>query len=445
MVLRKSDNIETVKCGDDSYIMYNRLLNKPILVNQAVVEFIEKQTVDINDSQLTANAELIEFLMDSFVYIDPKNTERDLCHKQNDEWLRMLAAGKTIKYIDLRISERCNFGCKHCISSRAKNNSLMSTKTAIDVTDYIIKYMMHSQLDFGNIDIHYGNAEPLINFDVLVAVQRHLNQVYPFLKKEVSINTNLSLLTDEIAEYLIDENIMIYVSLDGPREANDSIRVFRDGRGTFDIIMSKINLLKKMGSPIEGISVTVTDANFEFLDLSFLSWCKERGFRSLAMDFDLVNELSIKLEDRVDYLVSMWKKSKKIGIEFFGTWITPFLNLSNRSLVYENFAFCKGIHGQSVSISPDGYIYLCGSSSTNICHYTELENSLKPEGEFYRLVESRLIGNNSMCRGCIIEGSCAGQCHVTREFSMENTIEQCKFYKMVTTELLKAQGEVENL
>ena len=136
----------------------------------------------------------------------------------------------------------------------------------------------------------------------------------------------------------------------------------------------------------------------------------------------------------------MWKKCNELNIEFFGTWITPFLNISNRSITDKHYAFCKGVQGKSLSVAPNGLVYLCGSSSTSLGYYKEIDSSFSVGGLAYNLVSSRLIGKNEMCKGCIIEGSCAGQCHVTDEHSIDNKRKLCDYYRAVTERLLNIQG-----
>ena len=447
MKLLKSKAVQCVPCGDGNYVLFNSILNNPLVLNQQCIEFINRTQYINVDSQAFSEEEsgLIEALKESFIFLKEDTDEKTICDIANNDWLKKFTKGQTIKFLDLRVSEKCNFGCTHCISGKAKKNSIMSLETAIEIVDYVIGFLRNAQPEFSKLDVHYGSAEPLLNFSVIKALQDHFKRKYSDIDKVVSINTNLSILSEKMAEFFINEGILIYVSLDGLKEANDSIRVLKNGKGTFDLIMSKMDILKRKGYPIEGISVTITDGNYKYFDLSFIDWCNNQGYKSLAMDFDLVNPLKVSVNERVDLLVSMWKKSKDINMEFFGTWITPFLNLSNRSITNEHYAFCKGIHGQSLSVSSDGIIYICGFSSTPVCHYKDLGNALNKNGEMYNLIKSRLIGKNDMCKGCIIEGSCAGQCQVTQEQSQQKIEDQCSFYRLVTIELLKAQGAMDML
>jgi uncharacterized protein len=386
---------------------------------------------------------LIEALKSAYLLIPDGVSENVLVEKVNNEYLQNVANGKTLDLLDLRISEKCNFGCKHCISSKSKSGKVMTVKSAISAVDSFVGYLLASGRDVSKLDIHYGNAEPLLNFSVIRQIQEYFRLHYPRIDVAGSVNTNLSLLTAEMAEFLVKEKVDVYVSLDGDKTANDLIRVFKNGKGTYDTILRKMSLLKKFGKTLQGVSVTITEKNFKYFSLSFVDWCIENGFCSLAVDFDLVNAINISLNERVDFLSSVWELCKKRKIEFFGTWMAPFLNVSNNSVVNNHYGFCKGVHGRSISVSPDEQVYICGYSSTALGNIRDIGAMFSPGGGMYELVSSRLVGRNKVCEGCIIEGACAGQCQATNEYSQENKINLCDFYRAITEKLLTIQGASE--
>lgn len=447
MKLVKSDHIHCVPCQNGDFVLYNTILNSPIVINKECLDFFTGLAVVDTDDEKHSEDEsaFIELLCESNLLFEEGRDEAGICSQSHADYLAKMARGETIKFLDLRISENCNFGCRHCMSSRARNNALMTTDLAIKIVDHVVPFMVERQDGFSQLDMHYGNAEPLLNFGLIRAVQAHLNARYPNIEKSISINTNLSLLTEEMADFFIREGIVLYISLDGNRESNDAIRINGNGGGTYDLIMSKVEMLVKRGYPLKGVSVTLTDGNYPYFESSFVDWCKEQGFISLAIDFDLVNPLETSTEERAEFLAKTWEKCQLIGLEFFGTWITPFLNLSNRSIAETHYSFCKGIHGQSLSVSPSGMVYICGSSATPLCHYSQFQSSIQKGGAIHDLVKSRLVGANEMCKGCCIEGACAGQCHVTREYSATKTREQCKLYKAITLKLLDIQCSKEAL
>src|SRR5207245_1070058 len=60
---------------------------------------------------------------------------------------------------------------------------------------------------------------------------------------DFSLTTNATLLTPAIIEFLSQNRIGVTVSMDGPKEMHDQLRVFSNGRGSYDIIAPKVRAL----------------------------------------------------------------------------------------------------------------------------------------------------------------------------------------------------------
>ena len=60
------------------------------------------------------------------------------------------------------------------------------------------------------------------------------------------MTTNATLLTDEIVDFLYENGVSLTISLDGPQNVQDNSRVFvESGKGTFEVIMSKLDHIKE--------------------------------------------------------------------------------------------------------------------------------------------------------------------------------------------------------
>jgi uncharacterized protein len=60
---------------------------------------------------------------------------------------------------------------------------------------------------------------------------------------DFSLTTNATLLTPAIIEFLSENRIGVTVSMDGPPELHDKLRVFANGRGSYDIIAPRVRAL----------------------------------------------------------------------------------------------------------------------------------------------------------------------------------------------------------
>lgn len=446
-LLIRTSNYRVLNVDEESFVVYNRILNSPILVEKEAMDWLlchNKITYELYMSVDENTKEVLQYFIEAYLYLPFSLTEQKMCDKINSFYMYEFRQGKTFEWLDLRVSEVCNFGCSHCIAHSANHNRIMTLEVAIRTVDDYVKFKKWSDINFNSLKIHFGNCEPLLNFGVIQETVNHISKKYPEYEKEYSINTNLTLLTEEMATFFIQNSIEVYTSLDGPEAGNDSIRTYKNGKGTYQDIMKKIEMMKVMGKPIGGISVTITDINYEFLNDDFIQWCRNMNFQSVAYDFDLINATSIAVEEKARFLCDTWEKFSSVGIEFYGTWITPFLKISNYSASNSAYAFCKAMMGKNLSVDATGNIYACSYSDYNICTFDNIKKSIDKGGKYYNLVAEHLVGCiiYPECRDCEFEGACNGQCNQTRAHANSLTVrEQCNYYKTVTNMMLKIQAK----
>jgi radical SAM protein with 4Fe4S-binding SPASM domain len=255
-----------------------------------------------------------------------------------------------------------------------------------------------------------------MNWGTLIFALKHCESIED-INFSYAINTNLSLLDREKAEVLKRYNVKISTSLDGLKEANDSIRIDRQEQGTFDKIVSKMELLKSLDYPIDGFSVTVTDRNFYMIDEAVIDFAKQMEVKDVSMDFDLVRSINISSEDCVEKIIRLRRYAHQLDLNFYGTWETPYRNLMSNSWLNSPYAFCPALEGRTLEFNVDGSLKACGHTNTVVGYSENVDECFQPNSKYLRLINERLPGNNEFCKGCDIEGCCAGQCHVTLESS----------------------------
>lgn len=152
---------------------------------------------------------------------------------------------------------RCNFKCAYCHASSEPAGSSgfdMSPETSEKVIDFILGTPMDSLL------VEFQGGEPLLNFGTIRHAVEYAREKAKEKNKSVHfrIQSNLSAMTDEIAEFLRAEKIQIGTSLDGPREVHNRTRVRADGSGTYDDVVGWINYLRDEYSIFVSALLTVT-------------------------------------------------------------------------------------------------------------------------------------------------------------------------------------------
>ena len=354
-----------------------------------------------------------------------------------------------IDYLELIMSEACNFRCTYCIHF---NN--LETSDRIDNPQKFMTYDQATQIVAGYLkvlrqhskkraSINFGGGEPLLVWPVILKVLEHcIEQHAEEFDFSFSINTNASLITPEIAAALRDFQVSVAVSLDGLGIHNDAVRIKRSGAGTFQDIVRGMEILEEVGYPLDGFAVTLNEHNFEGTERNTrgLGPCTEHERDSV--DIDVIDMVAIPIDVVVSRLPSLRRYARRYGIDIPGFWSRPFENL-NHSTLTEHVAFCGAVRGNSMCVSPSGNIYGCGYSNTQLGSLVQIDMFHIKESNYHRFVRDHLTGTMAMCRGCMIEGQCGGGCNITQEFARatnSSKIERmCEFYRGMTRELALEQ------
>jgi len=139
---------------------------------------------------------------------------------------------------------RCNQKCIYCHSAPKtleEKKYDMDEETAKAIVDFIFKSPAKLLV------IEFQGGDPLLNFDILKTIVEYAEEVSRRVKKKVLFNlvTNLTLMTEEILQFLIDHHIMgLATSLDGPKEVHDKNRKYLSGKGSYDDVVYWIKRLK---------------------------------------------------------------------------------------------------------------------------------------------------------------------------------------------------------
>lgn len=445
---QKSDYLVIIRGDNGKSAVYHSLFNNPKFLDESVTEFLGlfSSPLSAYDLKEICEGEVIDVMkeLSGLYFIVPVNhdDERVILKEKQESFLKDILKGVRLSRLELAISDACNLGCLHCM--HFKNNELMqrtgkklnmSIETAKKGIDSFVDVVKKAENN--RVRLHFGNGEPLLNWKTIQFCLEYCNS-FDEIDFTFAVNTNLTLLTKEIAEVLKKYNVKISTSLDGLQKANDLIRVYRSGKGTFDTIVEKFHLLKEIDYPLDGFSVTVISENYKYITNEILDFAKEMGIKDVSMDFDLVDTTDIPVAQSVDKIIEMRRYATEIGLNFYGTWETPYRVMMLNSWLKSPYAFCPAMEGTTIEFGVDDSLKVCGHTNTKIAdHISEIfsKNSL-----YYNLISSRLTGNNSICVGCSIEGACAGQCHVIFESSKRNPKlmdNMCNFMKLTTKRLLE--------
>jgi len=231
--------------------------------------------------------------------------------------------------IDLLIFQStsfCNLDCKYCyLPDRANNN-----KIDIEIIRTTLKRVAEENLIENQFSIVWHAGEPTV---MPISFYREVNSfIKEYIPNNIKVNqhiqTNATLLNDEWCEFFIESGMKVGVSIDGTKHITDRNRVYRNSKGSFDIIIKKIELLKKHNIEFSVIAV-VTDYSLDYAD-EIYDFFKQMGVKSLCFNMDE--------EDGINAKSTLNNELKEKYKSFFKT-------IFNRQLVSNDYMHIREIHG----------------------------------------------------------------------------------------------------
>ncbi len=169
-----------------------------------------------------------------------------------------LSGNLTPFLLQFSITNACNLKCKYCYAKYYERKQKDLSK------DQIFK-IIDEVWALGTIRINLVGGEPLLRKDI--------GEIINYIKQkgmECALTSNGLLVEKKIDEIKSLDNLCL--SLDGDREAND----YNRGKGTYDKIISAIDIAKKHNIKTQ-VSSVLTTQTIKSLD-SFIDLAKSKGF-----------------------------------------------------------------------------------------------------------------------------------------------------------------------
>ncbi|MFF7524812.1 FxsB family cyclophane-forming radical SAM/SPASM peptide maturase [Streptomyces pseudovenezuelae] len=163
----------------------------------------------------------------------------------------MAARVRPFRQFVLKIHSRCDLACDHCYVYRHADQGwrhqprVMAPQTvratALRIAEHARAHRLH-----GVRAVLHGGEPLLVGRDRLRLIARELRSALGEVASlDLRMQTNGLLLDEEWCALLLDERIVVGVSLDGDRVSNDRHRVRADGSGSYDDVVRAVRLLSR--------------------------------------------------------------------------------------------------------------------------------------------------------------------------------------------------------
>lgn len=328
-------------------------------------------------------------------------------------------------------TDECNLRCTYCFEESMHTDCIKPLSSirkdfSFFIDNYLDKYVrelidINKELNKTETHITFHGGEPLLVGSELL--RRGFEIVSQYRNTVISIQTNGTLINDELIDLFKEYTVHVGVSLDGPEYMHDAYRKDAGGQGTYQRLMTNIKKMQEKGV-IVGALATVTDVSVKEPDTFyrfFIDNHLEFSFNPCFTDPNLPS--SYKVLNTSEY-IDFYKR-------MFDLWVND--NSNNISIncferIISAMAVKKKVWMEVCSFIPD-------------CSQTTV--AINTKGDFFRCLHycmdgKHIIGNiacdplsiavgdpafserwkhlkQSACKECDIQDYCCGGCPYVAE------------------------------
>ncbi len=261
--------------------------------------------------------------------------------------------------LTLFLNHQCNLRCTYCYNGEKYGRRMPSST-------------MRQALDLGlsragrRLHLSFFGGEPLMELplirETLSTLDERLAERHNPPSVGYAVNTNATLIDDEAVELLTSRDFMAHVSLDGPREVNDAVRVNAAGRGSYDDVIAGLARLRAAGVPFQLMSVLGAANGRHLADT--LRTLAPLGARRLTLTPNYaddwtpraVEELREGLSALGDVWMDLFRAGQTVVLEPLHGKILSHLHSGNACP-----SRCQ-LGGDELAVSPAGRIYPCAQN-----------------------------------------------------------------------------------
>ncbi len=328
-------------------------------------------------------------------------------------------------------SSLCDMACGYCFyCDEAKKREVASTGIMSEETASLV---IERAFETGAAAVQFmfqGGEPTLAGIPFFVRfTERVRDRNDGGVRVGYALQTNGCALTRDFAQFFAREGFLLGLSLDGPKDIHDAMRVTREGKGTFARVMKSAALLAEEHVEFNILSV-VTALSARHVD-SVYAFYKKSGFRFLQYIPCLDPLDTAPFASRHSLTPAGYERFLK---RLFDLWYADLARGEYTSIRYfDNVAqmaagrgpeLC-GLSGECAGqliVEADGTVYPCDFFCVDNWRLGNLRDAsfvdMKTDETMGRFIESSRH-NDPKCRSCRVYALCRGGCRRDRDHALD--------------------------
>lgn len=285
----------------------------------------------------------------------------------------------------LVVTLRCNHKCLYC-QSQAIGPLAKNTDMSFEIARKSINIAFKSSSN--DIIIEFQGGEPLYNWDVIKKSIKYIREKEKSSNKKVFISlvTNFSLMDERKASFLLENEVSLCTSLDGPKELHDLNRIYT-GADSYGLTVKWIKYFNKKHETQYGLPYRIFKPS-ALLTVSRYSLRYPKEIVDEYVKHNLEN-IFIRPLSPIGYAKKFWDKigyTPQEFINFYKTILSYIIELNLKGkVIYERMA--QIILNKVINGKDTGFTDLrcpCGAGVGQIAYNFN--------GDIYTCDEGRMIG-----------------------------------------------------
>lgn len=343
--------------------------------------------------------------------------------------MQLIPGASVIRQLVLLITTRCNLCCKYCYLPIGGKKIDMAPQT-------MEQALKRAASGGGRPHVQISGGEPTLNREMIFRTVCKAGEIVP--GATVALQTNATLIDDDLARFLRQNSVQVGISLDGLRQVHEK------QRGCFEKTLAGMEKLESFDVPW-WVTAVVTSDSIGGLWRLVLLLSRYRTARGIGLDF-----VSCKGQAPINSIKSPSAEAVRQGImqmletldmiNWHRTTAIRFREADTLAVMrtcYAGSSFCSACKGESMAIHPDGSVYPC----SQFCgEEPYLVGDIYGKIDYSRLRLGLTPSEGNDCPACPLHERCPGDCPsrlLYNDIAAQNAV--CTLYQTIYRHQQKEQ------
>jgi uncharacterized protein len=329
----------------------------------------------------------------------------------------------SMTHLTIFVTTKCNLRCSYCYARGGDSEKTIRREIWRPAMDYFFSNLSSGFTEGRtirksvNLAIH-GGGEPTVEFTILkeIVAEFDARARAVGLHSSVGMGTN-GTYDDSVYRWIIENNINVNISLDGPRDIQNHLRPFRSGKPSYDVVVHNLQALVRKGRRAS-VRATITNEAFDTMEET-VRLAKQLGLT--AVHFEPVTLTGRCFNTAVARPDAEQFAEKFLQCFLLGQKYDIDVKYSGlRCFDYRRQRFCSAC-SDHLCVTPDGNITTCyevldfddpAANEFFIGKVDPVQGRVALDQARIEKLKLRVADNMKACHGCFLRYHCAGDCPV---------------------------------